>query len=279
MWAYNVKAYFHQYYCGRVNVGDYLSWVPLVGGTLGALVGGFVSDRLARSKGFNGRLAVLVSSQVSPCVCAQLAGSNGAFHSPSASSLPLPAGGPPPPSHALGLPQPAAGLHHRGDVDRSVPGHGDQPGPCGHYLGRCGTLPVHHQQHRQLNDTPTPVPGREVGSWSCVECPYYSRNNPPVPLSIGLRYSLLLLFPGTYVAAAGIFALVPLVLKCCPNCRWQERMTRGAGPAEYRPLIQNVDSDSLDSVDKDESDGKGDRGYSSYYSSPLRSPTFSDKSD
>lgn len=69
VWAYNVKAYFHQYYCGRVNVGDYLSWVPLVGGTLGALVGGFVSDRLARSKGFNGRLAVLVSSQVSPCVC------------------------------------------------------------------------------------------------------------------------------------------------------------------------------------------------------------------
>ena len=68
VWAYNVKAYFKQYYCGRVNVGDYLSWVPLVGGTLGALVGGFISDRLARSKGFNSRLWVLITSQVSPSV-------------------------------------------------------------------------------------------------------------------------------------------------------------------------------------------------------------------
>ena len=148
VWAYNVKAYFHQYYCGRVNVGDYLSWVPLVGGTLGALVGGFVSDRLARSKGFNGRLTVLIASQVSPCVCVySYLGSPGVSVTlpPPATSLTLPAGGPPPPPHPLGLPQPATSLHHWGDVDRGMPGHGHQPGSSGHHLCCRGTLPVHHQ--------------------------------------------------------------------------------------------------------------------------------------
>ena len=65
VWAYNVKAYFDQYYCGRVNVGVYLSWVPLVGGALGAVAGGYVSDRLARTRGYSARLWVLVASQVS----------------------------------------------------------------------------------------------------------------------------------------------------------------------------------------------------------------------
>ncbi len=64
MWAYNVKAYFQQYYCGEVNVGVYLSWIPLVGGAIGALVGGVVSDRLAKSHGVRARLWVLIISQV-----------------------------------------------------------------------------------------------------------------------------------------------------------------------------------------------------------------------
>lgn len=65
VWAYNVKSYFSQLYCKSVNVGEYLSWVPLVGGTLGALIGGLVSDRLARYSGYKGRMWVLVLSQVS----------------------------------------------------------------------------------------------------------------------------------------------------------------------------------------------------------------------
>ena len=64
VWAYNVKAFFNQYYCGRVNVGEYLSWVPLVGGTLGAVLGGYVSDRLAKSRGTDARMWVLIVSQV-----------------------------------------------------------------------------------------------------------------------------------------------------------------------------------------------------------------------
>ena len=64
MWAYNVKTYFNQLYCEQVDVGVYLTWVPLVGGTLGALFGGLVSDRLARFSGHRGRMWVLILSQV-----------------------------------------------------------------------------------------------------------------------------------------------------------------------------------------------------------------------
>ena len=65
VWAYNVKPFFTQLYCEEVNVGIYLSWVPIVGGTLGTLFGGLVSDRLARASGYKGRMWVLILSQVS----------------------------------------------------------------------------------------------------------------------------------------------------------------------------------------------------------------------
>ena len=64
VWSYNVKSYFSQYDCSSFNVGSYLSWVPLVGGTLGALLGGLVSDRLVRKKGQLTRLWVLIVSQL-----------------------------------------------------------------------------------------------------------------------------------------------------------------------------------------------------------------------
>lgn len=64
IWSYNVKAYFTHYYCGSVNVGNYLSWVPLIGGTVGALFGGWVSDRVARTRGIAARLWVLIISQL-----------------------------------------------------------------------------------------------------------------------------------------------------------------------------------------------------------------------
>ena len=64
VWSYNVKAYFTHYYCGSVNVGSYLSWVPLIGGTVGALLGGWVSDRVAKTRGLSARLWVLVISQL-----------------------------------------------------------------------------------------------------------------------------------------------------------------------------------------------------------------------
>ncbi len=67
VWAYNAKPYFTQYYCSESSVGVYLSWVPLVGGTIGAVLGGLLSDRLVRSKGQVARLWVLVISQLLAC--------------------------------------------------------------------------------------------------------------------------------------------------------------------------------------------------------------------
>lgn len=64
VWAYNVKTYFNELYCKKVNVGAFLSWVPVVGGTLGALFGGFLSDRFAGLSGYKGRMWVLILSQV-----------------------------------------------------------------------------------------------------------------------------------------------------------------------------------------------------------------------
>ena len=60
--AYNVNEYFET---RDVNVASYMSWVPLVGGMTGAAVGGLASDRLSKKYGLQGRLMLLVGSQVS----------------------------------------------------------------------------------------------------------------------------------------------------------------------------------------------------------------------
>ena len=67
VWAYNVKSYFAQYYCSSASVGIYLSWVPLIGGTLGAVCGGLVSDKLVQRRGQMARLWVLIISQLLAC--------------------------------------------------------------------------------------------------------------------------------------------------------------------------------------------------------------------
>jgi len=63
VWSYNVKVFFHRYYC-FVNIGAYLSWVPLVGGTVGAILGGFLSDWLVKRRGQVARFWVLIASQL-----------------------------------------------------------------------------------------------------------------------------------------------------------------------------------------------------------------------
>ncbi|KAK2567009.1 Sphingosine-1-phosphate transporter SPNS2 [Acropora cervicornis] len=63
VWAYNTQPYFNKYY-PSTNVGEYMSWIPLVGGSLGVVLGGFISDRLIKNRGFYARVWVLVFSQV-----------------------------------------------------------------------------------------------------------------------------------------------------------------------------------------------------------------------
>lgn len=64
VWAYNVKTFFSELHCNTIDVGVFLSWVPIVGGTLGALLGGVLSDKFAGMSGYKGRMWVLVLSQV-----------------------------------------------------------------------------------------------------------------------------------------------------------------------------------------------------------------------
>ena len=64
VWAYNTQPYFNKYY-PETNVGKYMSWIPLVGGSLGVVLGGFISDRLIKNRGYYARVWVLIFSQVS----------------------------------------------------------------------------------------------------------------------------------------------------------------------------------------------------------------------
>ncbi|XP_051893078.1 probable galactarate/D-glucarate transporter GarP isoform X2 [Pristis pectinata] len=63
VWAYNTQVYFNLYYSG-VDVGRWLSWIPLVGGCIGAVTGGFIADQLVKRRGLYARVWVLVFSQV-----------------------------------------------------------------------------------------------------------------------------------------------------------------------------------------------------------------------
>ncbi|XP_050414954.1 protein spinster homolog 1 [Patella vulgata] len=72
VWAYNTQPYFNALgtSLGKTSdetsemVGSYMSWIPLVGGSIGVFVGGFISDRVVKKRGLYARIIVLVASQV-----------------------------------------------------------------------------------------------------------------------------------------------------------------------------------------------------------------------
>ena len=67
---------------------------------------------------------------------------------------------------------------------------------------------------------------------------------PPLEASIGLQYALVILFPGLYVIAAGLFALTLVVVKCdTMTCGHSNHGTRLHGPKETSPMIQKDDDD------------------------------------
>ena len=65
VWAYNVQSYYLSIHRSPEEIGQYMSWIPLVGGSLGVLAGGIISDVLLKKCGPLGRMGVLVVSQVS----------------------------------------------------------------------------------------------------------------------------------------------------------------------------------------------------------------------
>ena len=64
VWAYNTQLYYQAIGETTETIGSYMSWIPLLGGSIGVVLGGFISDRLVRRIGPRGRLLVLIVSQV-----------------------------------------------------------------------------------------------------------------------------------------------------------------------------------------------------------------------
>ena len=62
-WAYNTQLYYDTYY-PAVDVGLWLFFVSIVGGSVGILIGGAVSDRIVKKIGLHARAWVLAASQV-----------------------------------------------------------------------------------------------------------------------------------------------------------------------------------------------------------------------
>lgn len=195
VWAYNAKPYFTQYYCSEQSVGVYLSWVPLVGGTMGAVLGGFMSDRLVRKKGQIARLWVLVISQL--LACPFLVGTVLLPPEPWAFLCLLPA-------------------YVIGEV----------------WIGVCLAVVI------EL------VPGRVVPA--AVAFFLFIINNiggatpllvPWLKASLNLRYALLILFPGTYLLAAVVFAVVLVLAKCRQSCcPRQEKLDQQQGTEQEELL-------------------------------------------
>ena len=63
VWAYNTEIFFENFY-SKGTINRFMSWIPLVGGSLGAVVGGVISDILVKRRGTLARIWVIVVSQV-----------------------------------------------------------------------------------------------------------------------------------------------------------------------------------------------------------------------
>ncbi|XP_072176914.1 MFS-type efflux pump MSMEG_3705-like [Diadema setosum] len=61
VWGYNTQPYFNQYF-PSVSTGQWLSWIPLVGGSFAVIFGGFISDRVVKRSGTYARIWVLIAS-------------------------------------------------------------------------------------------------------------------------------------------------------------------------------------------------------------------------
>ena len=64
MWAYNTQPYYESMGQTAAQIGKYMSWIPLVGGSVGVVLGGFISDKVVKRVGPHARLLVLIASQV-----------------------------------------------------------------------------------------------------------------------------------------------------------------------------------------------------------------------
>ena len=64
VWAYNTQIYYEELGEEPTTIGLWMSWVPFIGGSIGVVLGGFISDRVVKRVGPYARLLVLIVSQV-----------------------------------------------------------------------------------------------------------------------------------------------------------------------------------------------------------------------
>ncbi|KAL8609601.1 hypothetical protein ACOMHN_023737 [Nucella lapillus] len=64
VWAYNTQPYFQAVGQTQANIASYMSWIPLVFGSLGVILGGQVSDLVLKRTGVMARVLVLSLSQL-----------------------------------------------------------------------------------------------------------------------------------------------------------------------------------------------------------------------
>ena len=71
VWGYNTELFFTQIGFSDDTINSFQSWIPLVSGSLGAVLGGLISDLLVRNRGPYVRIWVLIVSQVGSTVVVQ----------------------------------------------------------------------------------------------------------------------------------------------------------------------------------------------------------------
>ncbi|ELT91494.1 hypothetical protein CAPTEDRAFT_23970, partial [Capitella teleta] len=59
VWAYNIVIFFEEYHPGT-NTEEWMTWIPLIFGSIGAFLGGYASDKLASKSGVKGRMMILI---------------------------------------------------------------------------------------------------------------------------------------------------------------------------------------------------------------------------
>ena len=64
VWAYNTEIFFEKSGYTSDHIKSFMSWIPLVAGSIGAVVGGVISDVLVKGRGPYMRIWVLIISQV-----------------------------------------------------------------------------------------------------------------------------------------------------------------------------------------------------------------------
>lgn len=87
VWAYNAQPYFKNMGQTPAQIGTFMSWVPLVGGSIGVIGGGKISDIFQKRAGIIARVLVLTISQL---VAAPFAAGTLYFQAPTSYIMQLP---------------------------------------------------------------------------------------------------------------------------------------------------------------------------------------------